>query len=205
MKSILQEASSVAKAIGKAWDQAGQPREFTVKILEMPEKGFLGFTKNPAVLSVIYKQVPKPRASGRTTSRSSTTRSSLRKPRGQQTSRDSSRSTSRPRPADRPRVVRDRTDEKREKATYFESWEPELVATMQTWLNEMMNLMKCTIKFDLIPDDKVLTATFESPVIEAAEEEGMLFASFSFLLIQSLKKKHKNKFKGFRFLLTSNR
>src|SRR6202050_469390 len=54
MKSMLYEASSVVKAIEKAWAESGNPGEFTVKVLEREEKNFFGFSKKPAVISIAY-------------------------------------------------------------------------------------------------------------------------------------------------------
>ena len=44
MKSMLHEASTVAKAIEKAWTESGKPLEFTIKIHEVGEKNFFGMT-----------------------------------------------------------------------------------------------------------------------------------------------------------------
>lgn len=54
MKSMLHEASSILKAIEKAWTESGKPAEFTVKILEKGEKNFLGMSKRPAIISITY-------------------------------------------------------------------------------------------------------------------------------------------------------
>lgn len=54
MKSMLHEASSVLKAIEKAWNESGKPAEFTIKILEKGEKNFLGLSKRPAIVSITY-------------------------------------------------------------------------------------------------------------------------------------------------------
>jgi len=54
MKSMLHEASSVTKAIEKAWAESGQPREFTINVLELGEKSFFGFTKRPAIVSITF-------------------------------------------------------------------------------------------------------------------------------------------------------
>ena len=45
MRSLLVQASSVEKAVEKAWSSAGMPTEFTIKILEFGEKSFFGFEK----------------------------------------------------------------------------------------------------------------------------------------------------------------
>ncbi len=38
MKSIMEEASSIAKAVEKGWMKAGCPKEFSVKVFENAEK-----------------------------------------------------------------------------------------------------------------------------------------------------------------------
>lgn len=55
MKSMLHEASSVTKAIEKAWADAGKPTEFAIKVLESGEKNFLGLSKRPAIVSITYE------------------------------------------------------------------------------------------------------------------------------------------------------
>lgn len=51
---MLHEASSVSKAIEKAWTDAGKPSEFTIKVLEAGEKNFLGMSKRPSIVSISY-------------------------------------------------------------------------------------------------------------------------------------------------------
>ena len=48
MKSIMEEASTIAKAISKSWERAGKPASFSVKVLEEPQTNFLGMTVKPA-------------------------------------------------------------------------------------------------------------------------------------------------------------
>ncbi len=55
MKSLLQEAPSVERAISQAWEAAGRPQEFSVKIHDHGKRGFLGFSSSPAVVSITYK------------------------------------------------------------------------------------------------------------------------------------------------------
>ena len=54
MKSILEEASSIPKAVEKAWQAAGQPEEFTIKIYETDKRNFFGFLKKAAVVSIQF-------------------------------------------------------------------------------------------------------------------------------------------------------
>lgn len=59
MKSIVEEASSIAKAVEKGWIRAGKPREFSVKIFEEPEKNFFGLTTKPAKIAIVFAQIAK--------------------------------------------------------------------------------------------------------------------------------------------------
>jgi len=56
MKSLVQEASSIAKAIDAAWIHAGKPAEFSVKILEHPKKNFLGLTTHSAKVAFFFDE-----------------------------------------------------------------------------------------------------------------------------------------------------
>lgn len=55
MKSLVQEASTIAKAIKQAWEIAGKPRDFSVKILEQPEYNFFGLTKRSAKIALLFE------------------------------------------------------------------------------------------------------------------------------------------------------
>lgn len=66
MKSIMQEASSIAKAIEKGWEKAGKPTDFSVKIYEEPQKNFIGLTTKPAKIALFFDEAkskrPEPKA-----------------------------------------------------------------------------------------------------------------------------------------------
>ena len=55
MKSMLQEAATIAKAVEKAWETAGKPEEFSIKVLDAGEKGFFGLFTKPAIISITYE------------------------------------------------------------------------------------------------------------------------------------------------------
>lgn len=59
MKSIIEEASSIVKAIEAAWIRAEKPQEFSVKIFEEPEKNFFGMVTKSAKIALIFKHVEK--------------------------------------------------------------------------------------------------------------------------------------------------
>lgn len=58
MKSIMEEASTITKAIENAWNRAGQPQEFTVKILELPKTSFFGLkTSKSAKIALLFNEM----------------------------------------------------------------------------------------------------------------------------------------------------
>jgi len=59
MRSIIQEESSVEKAIRKSWEKAGKPTEFTIKVFEEEKKNFLGMTKEPAKIAIFFEDKPQ--------------------------------------------------------------------------------------------------------------------------------------------------
>lgn len=58
MKSIMEEASTISKAIENAWNRAGQPQEFSVKILEHPKTTFFGLkTEKSAKIAFFFNEL----------------------------------------------------------------------------------------------------------------------------------------------------
>ena len=56
MKSLMQEASSLIKAIEKAWENAGKPKEFSIKVFEEPKKNFIGMTVQSAKVGIFFDE-----------------------------------------------------------------------------------------------------------------------------------------------------
>ncbi len=57
MKSIMEEASTVSKAIEQAWQRAGQPQEFSIKVLELPKTSFFGLkTSKSAKIAFFFNE-----------------------------------------------------------------------------------------------------------------------------------------------------
>ena len=55
MKSIVEEASSIEKAISNAWMRAGKPQKFTITIFQEPEKNFFSLTTKPAKIGFMFE------------------------------------------------------------------------------------------------------------------------------------------------------
>lgn len=52
MKSVFQEGSSLSNAVQKAWEAAGSPECFEIKVLEQGTYNFFGFNKTPYTVSL---------------------------------------------------------------------------------------------------------------------------------------------------------
>jgi len=59
MKSVVVEASTVAKAIELAWQKAEKPEEFFIRILQEHHAGFLGFGAQKAKIVFFFKNKQK--------------------------------------------------------------------------------------------------------------------------------------------------
>jgi predicted RNA-binding protein Jag len=214
MKSMLLEASSVLKAVEKAWADSGKPREFTIKILEEGEKNFLGFSKRPAIVSIAFdpKKVPVEREKTSSSSQHATKWGERGRSDQQRNTGDRGQKKEFGRLSSAPaRPVRERTFERTEnkrpfaQESDFENWTEELGNDVKVVLKEAVSIMGGQETFTTRLDKKMLMISFNEPLCEKAEDERQLFASLSYMLIQILKKKHKKKFKGYHIILNSKR
>jgi len=229
MKSMLHEASSIVKAIEKAWINSGKPLEFTVKILEEGEKNFLGMTKRPAIVSVTCdprgktcgaraKVEVKPMTQGKDAHRN--TMPDRRTPRRSedrfaQPKKDASFQDRRTNDAsNRPTNIQQQTKKfEPEKGVALEQnreredecvWNDAFMQDARESISELMNVMQITTPFSLKSDDgKGLKVIFTGPLGVKEEDARALFASLSYLVIQFLKKKYRKRFPGFHLIISS--
>ncbi len=52
----MEEASSIFKAIENAWNRAGQPQDFSVKVFEEPQRNFFGMTVKSAKIGLFFDE-----------------------------------------------------------------------------------------------------------------------------------------------------
>jgi predicted RNA-binding protein Jag len=192
MRSLLVQASSVEKAFEKAWVDAGMPTEFTIKVLDFGQKGFLGITKKPAIVSIIYQP------------RKQTAVSSKRQEHIKITQKRRPEQPKRIIPKERPREIRKEPFVKKQ-FTERHFWSDMLVHDITNWLTDILKKINLQPGFKANVNLKALTITFDRDVLKTKEEERLLFSSLSYLLIQFLKKKHKKKYQGYQLIITSRR
>jgi len=222
MKSIMEEASSIAKAIEKGWDRAGKPQEFTVKVFEEAQKNFLGLTTKPAKIGLFFQEAAVTQPTGRQTRPEKSHSQSPRKTGYQeQPSRQNNRSENpsathgrherdiqiRPERSQQPKAENTRGENQSSKKEHLSTspWNPDLVASAQEWVNQSLQTLglkslDCTVEVDRY----ALKFQFSKLITENSEREKILFRSWAYLIMQALRQKYKRPLKGLKVILMSN-
>jgi predicted RNA-binding protein Jag len=218
MKSMLQEASSVLKAVEKAWNEAGNPQEFTIKILEKGEKGFLGLSGGrPAVVSITYqpiRDIRKPREFVQKDAFQKDKRYQQQpKPVTQVAKKPSGildslfgKKVEKPQQQQRPqqqKIVQPSSGQPAGQSKRMDAWRKEFVDNVSIWLKEMMQIMGVDVTINFKHDQRILNVFIDKRVFKDSEEEKLFFISLSHLLMQFLKRKYKKKFANYYLIIHS--
>lgn len=205
---MLYEASTVAKAIEKAWADSGRPLEFTINVLEVGERNFLGFTKRAAVVSITYQDKKQPVRFGKknehvvaptkNVKQSIPTKAKLEQKSEIKHKKKDDFNQERPSEPKQPLAKQLVPHQK-----FEDSWTTELLDEVHVWLKEINTQLGYSIPFALQVEQKILHIIFDHALASTADEERQLFVGLSYLLMQFLKKKHKKRFNGFHIVITT--
>lgn len=220
MKSMVQEGSSIAKAIDRAWSTAGKPNEFTIKVMQVEERNFFGLVKKPAVISIIYEprnnQESKPSRANRPEARVQS------RTRGEDFRRQQLQHADSQDRKDNARNTRDVVSQAKGQAPTasqkqqrpvrnaqhdetLESWNEAYTALIEMWLVEILGNMNIDALFSVSIDGQLLKVQFANAVLDSAEEERLLFSSLVSLLMQFLRHKERKRLNGLRVGIYANR
>lgn len=226
MKSIVEQASTVLKAIEKGWTQAGKPCEFTVKVYEEGVKNFFGMSVEPAKICILFEDKTSkssaPKQHARQDSYSQT--QSHHAPAHQQPRREFApqsepRKQSVAQPQQQPRqqqsVAPQAPAQNRQKKEVTERlaqpvstkiiWSDELIDACNQWLTTTLAVMgKGNCTFTIEAKKYHLIITFSQAVLEDKEREKALFRSFAHVLMQSLRNRFKKGLRGYRIVLNTS-
>ncbi len=216
---MLHEASTIAKAIEKAWNESGKPVEFTIKVLESGEKNFFGFTKRPSIVSITFDPKKQPymgQNTGQRAQRDITSNNAnqardrnLEKKRNfdgnHQDLRQNMPSKQNQSKLERPPQQTQPTQRAQPllREIQDEPWTEQWMDHVTVSLKEILQYLQITTPFTTKSSLKALTVTFEKRLCESHDDERALFISLSYLLIQFLKKKFKKKFRGYQLIITT--
>ncbi len=179
MKSIIEEASSITKAIENAWKRADQPDEFSVRIFEIPQKNLFGFTTKSAKIGIFFEETKK--------------REKARLAPKQRPKREVAKLAPK-----KPSVVKPKKD-----AEQQDPWNKEMVAYTQDWLNSLFKQLHISNpSFSIDPQRYHLKVVFDRPIFEQEEKNRAFFRNCAHLMLQSVRNTFKRPLKGFKVILT---
>jgi|SRR5579872_578246 len=199
MKSLIEEASSISKAIEKGWIRAGKPRNFSIKIYEEPEKNFFGLTTKSAKVALVFdeKTVTVP------AEKSSNTQHTAQRPeqkRQVQQHQKQQRATTQPKERET-QVDTQKSKKEQPRAAEFSD---EMKEAVTSWLGDTLRLMDMpSTTFSLHTSDQFVRVLFSTKLVEDSNQEKLLFRSLSYLMIASLRNKFKKSLRGLKLVLAS--
>lgn len=203
MKSILEEASSISKAIENAWKRANQPTEFSVRIHELAEKNIFGFTSKPAKIALFFSEEPKKNAERKAVSHTSSTNpipQSGKSVTVKSTPKKNAPKEAPQNPAKQPAPAQ----QKNTRADGAEPWTDEMVSYAQNWLKDLLgslNLLQSSFRVE--PERYHLKVIFAEPIFTEDEKNRLFFRNCAHLIIQATRNKFKRPLKGFKAILTT--
>ena len=212
MKSLVEEASSITKAIEKGWTNAGHPKEFTIKIYEEPQKNFIGMTVRPAKIGIFFTESAFPKVAEAPQGK----RGRAGQEQGPKT--PSAQADTRPLRARAP-LAKEPVQKKEQKVVTREQtlsetgapeqpqrqgpiWTDEMIATVKDWITEMLPLMDFDhIPFTVNAQHFHLKIQFQNSLYDDKNRQKYLFASLSNVLLTMLKRHYKRPLKGYKIVL----
>jgi len=174
MRSVVEEASSVAKAIEKAWQSAGKPEEFSVKVFQQATRNFLGFTSKLAKVGIFFT-APQPH----TNERRENGRRQYQRP-FEREQRGSAQRPSRPH-------QEQRVEAPQERGGY---WSDDLITAAKEWLRGALDsLDMADRRFAISARGSLLEIRFDGAMGREEREGRIVLNSFAHLLTEVLRNK----------------
>ncbi len=201
MKSIIEEASSITKAIESAWKRANQPNEFSIRIFEMPQKNMFGFTTKSAKIGIFYDEGKKNNDKHHHAQQQASQQNHAPKERAAKqphqpvVTKEKEKEPVKQQPAPAPKPKKVETEQS-------EPWNKDMVNFTQDWLDSVVANLNIDKKFTITPERYHLKISFNKPVFEDENKNRAFFRNCAHLLLQSIRNKFKRPLKGFKIVLT---
>lgn len=188
MKSIIEEASSISKAIENAWKEAQKPLEFSVRIFELPQKNLFGFTTKSAKIGIFFEESRKQQdRSGQTSSTNPKERNNQHKQQVPKERKEQAKSVIKP--------------QQRQEAEQSNPWSPQMITFTQDWLKDLFGQLNINQKFSVSPDRYHLKVNLSDTIFDQEEKNRAFFRNCAYLLLQSMRNNFKRPLKGFKIIL----
>lgn len=214
MKSLMQEASSLIKAIEKAWENAGKPKEFSIKVFEEPKKNFIGMTVQSAKIGIFFdeksplkkveKEEFKKREQVTAKNISSAQIKQYTEPQPAERSRPQQKTVTQQPQQKKEKMVEQRPQQQSQATqSQKEVWSQEMIDMVNVWLKGMLErLNRPHVTFTTQASSYQLNVKFNAAINQTPEKDQQLMRSFALLLMQTLRHSLKRPLRGFKIMLT---
>ncbi len=198
----MEEASSIMKAIEKGWINAGQPKEFTIKVFEDSQKNFIGMTTKPAKIGIFFTE---PQAEAPLHHKKATTAHPQKRVEAPRVQQPKAPKPQPKQPILEPVAQKETSPEKGVEAETRQLgpvWNDEMIVSVRQWLHEIFALIGIDpLTFTIQPDHFLLKIHFEKNLYDDKTREKYFFSSLSTLIITMLKRHYKRPLKGYKIVL----
>lgn len=229
MKSIMEQASSVIKAVEKAWQQAGHPQEFSIKVFEKEEKNFFGITTKPAKIAFFFNERTVKQHQAQPTKKFTKKHPQEKNNTGTQkpprvrplehNKKAPQKTSAKPAPKKNnapvekrasiivktPNVAStmiDKAADKKKEAPIL--WTPEMITFAKQWTTQTLSLLGFNgASFTADVNRYHLKIHFDKQVTANTQSERALFRNCAHLVMQTVRNNFKKKLKGFKVILNS--
>lgn len=211
MKSIIEEASSIAKAIDQAWQRAGKPQGFTIKVFEEPVRNMFGLTVRSAKIALFFdeksilaqvegkKTQPEPKQrpvqQEKRDNRQPAPRATVPKPTPQEKQ-----------PHNQPPIkAQEKSQQPKQTRKQRPSWSPELIDAARKWIDNSLSIMELSnISYETSVIGNNLNIQFKNKLLATDQDERWLFSSFAHLIMLGLGQTFKKRFPNLKIILKSS-
>lgn len=185
MKSIMEEASSVAKAIENGWIKAGKPKEFSINIFEQPERNFFGITIKNAKIAIIFDEKQS------TQTKDPVAKKTKSKKQSNKLSSNESR---------RPRTAQKASPSYQSEETPV--WDDEMISFATKWLRDLLSSIdKKSIHFTSEINRDQLVIYFNNQIIEQEDRNKRCMRHLAQLLVQTMRNNLKKSLRGYKIIM----
>jgi hypothetical protein len=222
MKSIIEEASSISKAIDQAWQRAGKPQEFTIKVFEEPQRSIFGLTIRSAKIALFFNE--RAVAGQHNTAEPKKHRpEQIVRPLANEATRETHREIPVSKPAAQHHVPKEHSaqkkahidnrepkevapSEKQQPRKRRSTWSDELIDSTKIWINSCFNIMKLpAVSYETSVIGNNLNIQFTSKLLANEQSERLLFSSFAHLIMLGLGQSYKKRFPNLKIILKSSK
>jgi len=217
MNSLIQEASSLTKAIELAWEKAGKPHKFSIRVFQESKKNFLGITKENAKIALLFdtRDLPSSVPSEKGTRAKEGRRQEHKRPkqpvhdrskkqevRPVKEQKQERHSKQKQQSLPRQEINKDKKPGKEQK----DLWTDEMVAIARNWMKDaLQKLNKSDATFTTEVKRYHMKFYFDKPIAETEEQQKNLFRNFAHVIMQTVRNRLKKQLRYHKVVISSEK